>query len=70
MSIEFDSNPKFADYSNPEVLVSSEWLSKNLRTKGLSWAEPAATKALGMKKVICLMTGGNKSRIKLWQLLQ
>jgi thiosulfate/3-mercaptopyruvate sulfurtransferase len=35
MSIEFDSNPKFADYSNPKVLVSSEWLSQNLNRDGL-----------------------------------
>ena len=35
MSIEFDSNPKFADYSNPGVLVSSEWLSQNLNSDGL-----------------------------------
>ena len=29
-----------------------------------------ATKVLGMKKVICLMTGNNKSHIKLGQLPQ
>lgn len=35
MSIEFEANPKFADYSHPEVLVSSEWLSQNLGREGL-----------------------------------
>jgi thiosulfate/3-mercaptopyruvate sulfurtransferase len=29
MSVAFDSSPKFAEYANPEVLVSTQWLAEN-----------------------------------------
>jgi thiosulfate/3-mercaptopyruvate sulfurtransferase len=29
MSVAFDSSPKFAEYTHPEVLVSTEWLAQN-----------------------------------------
>ena len=35
MSIEFDQNSKFEDYATPGVLVSTEWLAKNLNRDGL-----------------------------------
>lgn len=35
MPIEFETNPKFAEYSTPGVLVSTEWLSENLNRDGL-----------------------------------
>ena len=35
MTLPLDSRAKFAEYSNPEVLVSTEWLERNLNTPGL-----------------------------------
>ena len=35
MSIEFDNDPKISGYANPQVLVTTEWLSKNLGREGL-----------------------------------
>ncbi len=35
MAIEFEKNPKFAEYSDPSVLVSTEWLAGNLGREGL-----------------------------------
>ena len=35
MPIEFETNPKFAEYATQGVLVSTEWLSQNLDREGL-----------------------------------
>lgn len=35
MSIEFDQQPKFAEYAHPERLVSTQWLAENLNRDGL-----------------------------------
>ena len=35
MSVDFDTNPDFADYAHPERLVSTQWLEDNLGTPGL-----------------------------------
>lgn len=35
MSIEFDQQPKFAEYAHPERLVSTQWLAENLGREGL-----------------------------------
>ncbi|MDE2592050.1 MAG: sulfurtransferase [Actinomycetales bacterium] len=35
MPAPIDSNPKFAEYAHPEVLVSAEWLEANLGAEGL-----------------------------------
>lgn len=35
MPVEFDHNPKFSDYSNPEVLVSTQWLDERIGQAGL-----------------------------------
>jgi thiosulfate/3-mercaptopyruvate sulfurtransferase len=35
MSIEFDTDAKIAGYAHPEVLVSTDWLEKNLGRDGL-----------------------------------
>ena len=35
MSIEFDTDAKFAEYAHPEVLVSTKWLSENLGRPGI-----------------------------------
>jgi len=35
MAVPFDTNEKFAQYTNPEVLVSTEWLEANLGLPGL-----------------------------------
>lgn len=35
MSIDFDQQPKFAEYAHPERLVSTQWLAENLDRKGL-----------------------------------
>jgi thiosulfate/3-mercaptopyruvate sulfurtransferase len=35
MTIEVDSNPKFAEYAHPERLVSGDWLEARLRAPGL-----------------------------------
>ncbi len=35
MPVSFDSSEKFAEYSNPNVLVSTSWLAENLGTPGL-----------------------------------
>lgn len=35
MSIEFDTDAKIAQYAHPEMLVSTEWLSKNLGRENL-----------------------------------
>ena len=35
MSIDFDNDPKIASYANPQVLVTTGWLSKNLGRDGL-----------------------------------
>lgn len=35
MPIDIDRNPKFAEYADPSVLVSTNWLAENLGTKGL-----------------------------------
>ena len=35
MSVEFDANPEFAQYANPGVLVSGDWLQQNLGSEGL-----------------------------------
>ena len=35
MSVEFDTSASFQDYAHPEVLVSTEWLSRNLNTPNL-----------------------------------
>jgi thiosulfate/3-mercaptopyruvate sulfurtransferase len=35
MPVEFEQNEKFSEYAHPEVLVSTEWLSRNLGTNDL-----------------------------------
>lgn len=35
MSIEIENNPKFADYADPSVLVSTSWVAENLNREGL-----------------------------------
>ncbi|KAB1644041.1 sulfurtransferase [Gulosibacter chungangensis] len=35
MSIDFDQQPKFAEYAHPERLVSTQWLAENLDRDGL-----------------------------------
>ena len=35
MTIEFDQTAKFAEYADPSVLVSTEWLASNLNREGL-----------------------------------
>ena len=35
MPIEFETNPKFAEYATQGVLISTEWLSQNLDREGL-----------------------------------
>ena len=35
MPIEFDANPKFQEYANPQALVSTGWLEEHLGTPGL-----------------------------------
>lgn len=35
MPIALDTNDKFQEYANPDVLVSTEWLENNLKTPGL-----------------------------------
>ncbi|SJM65844.1 sulfurtransferase [Gulosibacter sp. 10] len=35
MSIEFDTDPKFAEYAHPERLVSTQWLAERLDRDGL-----------------------------------
>ena len=35
MTVEFDTDPRFADYAHPERLVSGEWLEQHLGTEGL-----------------------------------
>ena len=35
MPVEFEKNTKFAEYANPEVLVSTEWLQANLGQAGM-----------------------------------
>ncbi len=35
MSVSQDLNPKFAEYADPTVLVSTEWLQQNLQAEGL-----------------------------------
>lgn len=35
MTIQSETNQKFAEYAHPEMLVSTEWLSKNLGLPGL-----------------------------------
>ena len=35
MPVELDSNPEFAEYAHPEVLVSTDWLADNLGKPGL-----------------------------------
>ena len=39
MAIEFDPSPTFADFAHPEKLVSAQWLSAKLGTKGLKVVE-------------------------------
>ncbi|PJJ72342.1 thiosulfate/3-mercaptopyruvate sulfurtransferase [Diaminobutyricimonas aerilata] len=35
MTVEFDTDPRFADYAHPERLVSGEWLEQHLGAEGL-----------------------------------
>ena len=35
MSVNLDNSPKINEYAHPEVLVSTEWLSRNLGTNDL-----------------------------------
>jgi thiosulfate/3-mercaptopyruvate sulfurtransferase len=35
MSVEFDANEEFAQYANPGVMVSGDWLQQNLGSEGL-----------------------------------
>ena len=35
MSVPFDDNAKFAEYANPQMLVSAQWLEEHLGTPGL-----------------------------------
>ena len=35
LPIDIESNPKFAEYADPSVLVSTQWLAENLGSAGL-----------------------------------